>query len=250
MEESMTEPIVYCVGGIAVAALYGKDRPSHDRLLASRHGARADNICFIKAPGNESFPGYLEIVDPVFGDRFSKEPDVYAEGVLLTEQGSGAVMGTADCMSLILTLRTPAGPRALITHAGRGAMSPTLRADGSIQNIVTLAYEKITAGVTHHDVYAHLTGSISAKHFLHDDGKAETLRILEPFAELFGERVFADRSRGALDLPQLARHQLTKLGVKKHRITHDGICTFASPDHYSYRKTRCSERNMVVVSMW
>lgn len=220
-----------------------QNRLEHVPELATLYGADPDKICLVKAPSNQEGEGYQVIVPASYGKMARvREPDVYAEGVILTEEKSGAVIRTADCPTLVL-FEMQSG-RVVVTHAGRAALTPSNQPGQPINNIVTTAYDLVAGTEANPYVLAYITGSICPHCFPHE-GEAGKV-FTEPFAP-FGEVAFADRARGELDLPSLISYQLTALGVRQSRIWLDNICTYETPGLASYRRDRSDARNAVIV---
>lgn len=232
-------PHIHSLAGAVTIALYGQDRLLDYRLLALEHGALGARVCLIKAPSDVSGLGFQTITEPVFGPPADRDPDVYAEGVILTGRRTAAVLPTADCPVLVLYESTQ--KRLLMTHAGRPAMTP--EPGEKIKNIVTIAYDKIVKNCIHPDVHAYITGAICGYCFIHNQLDAEEL--IKPF-DKFGEIAFTDRSRGALDLVAVITYQLMQMGVPSENIQNDGLCTFESDWLISYRQDRGVKRNAVV----
>ncbi len=233
---------VHSLDGEVTIALYGPDHPKQLRQLVVRHGAKPDSVCFIKAPSTPRHPGYQLITKPTFGQLTSNEPDVYAEGVILTQPGSGAIIRTADCPTLILHEQIKR--RVVVTHAGRAALTPQNKLGEEICNIVTKAHQILTEGSRQNIVSAYITGSICANCFRHDT--AEARKLIKPF-EQFGKCAFRDEKKGTLDLVAIIEKQLLDLGVHPFLIDHSSLCTHESSWLASYRRDRSEARNAIVV---
>ena len=217
--------------------LFGKTY-SNSRDLAVNNGANSKKVCLVDCSKN---PSTQISINPVFnsGQKF----DVKAEGVLLTEKGSAAILRTADCPSLVLYNRV--SHKEVITHAGRPALTPKRGEEGKLENIVTYAYEAITNTSKDSDITACITGSICGKCFLHDDENGKKLAL--PFITHFGNEIMT-KNQG-LDLPLVIMNQLSKLGIDKDKIYHDGLCTYTNDDLHSYRRGKESkeDRNTIIL---
>lgn len=236
----------FSFGKWAKIFLSGPSKQIEDlRLMACWQGADAKKICVIKAPSNPTGIGYQFITDkPVYGiSKNPVTPDVFAEGVMLTENGSAAIIRTADCPTLVLFESTSG--RLLMTHAGRAAMTPTNPTGEPVSNIVTKAYSLLTKDRPSPHVLAYITGSICPDCFPHEDETGQ--RLIAPFNQFPGSVAIKDTQRGSLDLPTLITCQLIRLGVSANAIWHDGVCTYETPGLASFRRDKTDARNAVFV---
>ncbi len=234
-----TTEAIYVLGHIDLftIALFGKDT-GDPKTLAIREGATRDKVCLIDCSKN---PDTQISTRAVFD---SGQPyDMRAEGVILTEKGSAAVLRTADCPSL--ALYDKANHLAVFTHAGRPALTPRVNKNGKLENIVTIAYEAIVNQSNNPDIIACITGSICGKCFLHDDENGK--KLAAPFIEHFGNEIITENQ--GLNLPLVIMNQLTQLGIDKSKISHDGLCTYTNDDLYSHRQGRESkeDRNITIL---
>jgi copper oxidase (laccase) domain-containing protein len=233
-------------GDCVRVSLWGPDQiqPESPYHLAFYEGANEGKICLVKAPSTENDRGFGEIVDAMYGSEDNAQgPDVFAEGVVLTEEESAAIIRTADCATLVLFEVTSG--RVVVTHAGRAALTPRDSSYGQTRNIVNTAYERVVERINYPYVSAYITGAICPHCFKHEG--EDGARLIKPFMETFGAVAFADQDRGELDLAGIITHQLTQFGVPLKRITHDKICTHETPWLASYRRDRSNARNAVVV---
>ncbi len=229
---------VHCFRHWATVVLCG---PGNFRNLARRYGAKSDHICVVKCASSSTDKGFQKIVPAKFGDYNSSKPDIYADGVILTEPGTGAVLGTADCPTLILY--DLLSHRIVIVHVGRAALTPINQPGHPIKNIITIALKKLIGDGPVTFVRAHVTGAICGECFVHEGEGAQ--RYIEPFLQ-FGEDVaFRNKERGQLDLPRIIRYQLTGLGVIPAFITSEPVCTHESNWLASYRRNHTKERNRI-----
>ena len=231
----------------AQVLLFGARPPESPRnailaTTASVEGLAAQSVCWVKAARDQNGCGFQEIVEPRFSAFIQNEPDVLADGVILHTPRTAVGMRTGDCPAIVLFERNSG--RLLITHAGRAAMKPTCGRWGQIENIVTIAYRKITRGCLQPDVTAVITGAICASCFPHNQTAADQA-LVEEFAA-FGPHAVPDRARGTIDLVAIITAQLVDFGISADRITHDGLCTHEDVRLASYRRDRSEERNMVV----
>jgi len=238
--------INFSFGKQAKITLIGPDNQIPDlRKMARVQGAAAEKICIIKPPSDKTGEGYQTIAPKaVYGT--SNDPtvrDVYAEGVILTENDSAAVIRTADCPTLVLFEKTT--ERLLVTHAGRAAMTPTNHLGEPIQNIVTKAHALLTSDCPNPHLLAYVTGSICPDCFPHADQAGQ--KLIEPFNQ-FDTSPITDKQRGSLDLPRLIALQLIELGVSPTTIWHDRICTYETTSLASFRRDRNEIRNVVIVT--
>ncbi|MCA9360654.1 laccase domain-containing protein [Candidatus Kaiserbacteria bacterium] len=220
-------------------ALYG---PSKERVrsIPVKHGANKNKICLLKAASNETHRGFTEMSAPKFGNWFSNDFDLFADGTTLTESRSSVVVQTAGCNLLSLYERTTHS--LSVSHVGRPALTPRNKIGEPIINMVTKAYQQLVFGVKNPEVEAYITGGVCSKHFLHD--RPEAKHLIEPFDQ-FGELAFTDRETGALDIQRIIIYQLLELGVKEYKIETDGLCTKEEPWLTNYRDDTVS-RNVVV----
>ncbi|MCB9810556.1 MAG: polyphenol oxidase family protein [Candidatus Nomurabacteria bacterium] len=216
-------------------ALYGKKVDLDPKVLATNLGASSNHVCLVDCSKN---PDVQIAVRPVFNS--GRKHDVRAEGVLLTEPGSAAVIKTADCPTLILYDKL--NRKGIINHAGRPALTPRNIANGRFSNIVTITHQILTENSPKTQLIAYITGSICGDCFLHDNENGR--RLAEPFINVFGDEVMTEKH--GLDLPLVIKKQLMRLGVKKENITHDEICTFENESLYSYRNKDGLSRNTVI----
>lgn len=233
---------VHSINMMAVVALYGKNQTYLNRSLALLHGAKKDFVCLIKAPSNASQQGFQTITTPKFGNPNDPQPDVFAEGVVLTQSGSAAVITTADCPTLVMYEQKSG--QLLITHAGRPTMTPSNPSSEPIKNIVTIAHDAITGKYKNPNIHAYITGGICGYCFTHNQPGAE--KFVKPFDQ-FGEIAFTNRELGALDLVAIIKHQLIQLGVAPLNIEHDGLCTKGTDWLTSYRQDKIARNAVVAV---
>ena len=236
--------IMPTLDGSVTVGIYGPKR-NPARTIATQLGANQAKVCLVKPAGDATEPGFLSIVNSTFGDAKSEDFDVYADGVVLTESGSAAVLFTADCPTVILLGRFKNGQIAIVAvHAGRAAMAPVTLRDGNPSNIITWAYKKLVKGLEVEDVQAYITGAICGHCFKHD--KPEARGLVEPFKQ-FGEHAILDDKQGTLDLVKIIKEQLLQFGLTEANIKHDGVCTLETDWLASYRRDRRKERNAIVV---
>jgi YfiH family protein len=69
------------------------------------------------------------------------------------------------------------------------------------------------------------------------------------FYEYFPGKVILRDGRDYLDLPQIARRQLTDLGVQDENILDCGICTYCDENYFSYRREGESAGRMILLMM-
>lgn len=228
-----------------MAAIFNKrsltDNPRP--LTSYLPSARKDKVCLVKAASSANHQGFRKIVRPQYGDYYSNEPDVLADGVILTEPGSCAIIRTGDCPAVVLFEQKT--KRLVFLHAGRPALTPIGYGQNGTENIISDGYHRLTFDVPEPKVFAYLTGSICPTHFPHDTPEAQ--KIVKPF-DVFGKLSFSDRATGKLDLVRIITHQLVTLGVSTTNIFSDRLCTYETPWLASHRREPGSRlRNPVVV---
>ena len=239
------QTIYFSFGKEVRVALVGPDQSQLEHVpdLAIQYGANLDKICIVKAPSNQEGRGYQTIIPASYGKNIHRrKPDVYAEGVILTEPGSAAIIHVADCPVLVL-FELQSG-RVVVTHAGRPAMTPSNLPHEPITNIVTKAYNFLVGKHRCPYVLAYITGSICPYCFPHE--REAGTALIASFKQ-FGDVAFANKERGELDLLSLITHQLISCGVRPNRISSNKTCTYETPWLASYRRDRTNDRNAVVV---
>jgi copper oxidase (laccase) domain-containing protein len=210
------------------------DNPLQAIVAAIELGASPERVCIVHAPNSSEQTGFQQIKIPDY------QTPVEAEGVILTEQGSAAIIQTADCPTIILT--DGATGRKVVTHAGRPALTPQGHCTDC--TIVENALAQLGAK-DRNKVHAFVVGDICGTCFLHDHESA--LPLVAPFLRL-GEQVFDDVERHGLSLFKVIKLRLTHAGVPTSNITHYGNCTFHH-DHYAShrREGNRDDRNHVIV---
>lgn len=198
-------------------------------------GANPHKICILHVPSGPQDPGFKLIQVAEY-----KYP-VTAEGVILMDPYSAAILQTADCPTIIL-IDDRTG-KMVITHAGRAALTPTKPECGDC-TIVTTALVQLGAADLK-KVRAHVIGDICGKCFLHDTDTGRPL--VEPFRKL-GEKVFQDWDRGGVSLFAVIKHRLMHAGVLSKHITHSADCTYEKSQYASHRRDKNrDDRNHVIV---
>jgi copper oxidase (laccase) domain-containing protein len=197
-------------------------------------GATPSRMSLLHVPSNETERGFQLIKQPTYDDP------VEAEGVILTERGSAAILQTADCPTIIITDEITGNK--VVTHAGRAALTP--QGQDSSDTIVERALAKLSPkDMT--KVQAFVLGDISGKHFLHDHESARPL--IEPFLR-YNEEVFTDKVRLGLSLYEVIKRRLLHAGVPLAHIGHYGECTFAHHRYASHRRDgNRNDRNHIIV---
>ncbi len=197
-------------------------------------GATPSAICVLHVPSNQGEPGFQLIKKPDY------EHPLKAEGVILTQRGSAAILQTADCPTLILTDELTGNK--VVTHAGRAALTP----QGHCVDCTIVETALASLGTKDkRKVQAFVLGDISGKHFLHDHESARPL--IEPFLCL-GDEIFTDKARLGLSLFAVIKHRLLHAGVPLGNISHYGECTFAHHRYSSHRRDGDrNDRNHIIV---
>lgn len=220
--------------------LFGPERP-RIRELPIKYGGDPNKVCLVKFASNRDHPGFTEAKSPKFGLPESDDFDVYADIVTLSKPKSALVLQTADCLTALLYEWSM--HRLVAVHCGRPALTPQNKVGEKIKNVMTVAYEALTFGLSKPQVDAYLTGGICGDCFVHD--RPEARELIKPF-EQFGDIAFNDHDRGSLNIPRIVTHQLIGLGVNFGDIKHDGFCTKESDWLTSYRDNP-GPRNAIVV---
>ncbi|MEY2665305.1 MAG: Multi-copper polyphenol oxidoreductase laccase [Candidatus Parcubacteria bacterium] len=197
-------------------------------------GASHERICIIHAPNGPKENGFQQIKVPNY------QRPVEAEGITLTEQGSAAIIQTADCPTVILT--DEATGKKVVTHAGRPALTP--QENCIDRTIVETALAQLGARDIK-KVQAFVLGDICGNCFLHDHESA--LPLVEPFLRL-GQSVFTNVERNGLSLFKVIEARLMHAGVPSANIAHYNDCTFEHHRYSSHRRdSDRNDRNHVIV---
>lgn len=211
------------------------DRPA--RNMALRMGARQDRICFIHVPSGHKGRGHKTIQLPDF------TKPIEAEGTILKVRGDAAILQTADCPTVILC--DTKTNNVVVAHAGRPALTPPTECATCNFSVLDAAYMQLRGHEkADESVCAHIVGSICGQCFVHDKPGAE--EFVKPF-DRYGEEIFTDRSKGALDLVRHIRKQLEWRGIPAKNIRHDGLCTKETPTLSSRRGGRYTTKNTIIV---
>ena len=213
-----------------------KDDP---RQVLAGHSSHRHGGYWIQPAGHKDARGFLEIIKPTFGPPKQGGPDFYADGIMTDDKNIDLVMTNADCPIFVMHETTT--EMTLLGHAGRAALSPS----DTEENIITLAYDRLTKGMPEPKVIVYITGSICDHCFEHDQDGAE--EFIAPFRQWYPAAV-TDKERGTLDMPKLIRWQLEELGVNPENITHDGVCTKGTDWLASHRGDPNGQRNAICMS--
>jgi copper oxidase (laccase) domain-containing protein len=198
--------------------------------------SQVPKVALIIPPSSSAGRGFKRIRSTnVFGRA------VNCEGAILPHKQTALIIQTADCPVVIIRNRDTG--RVVATHAGRPALTPERMPDGKLWNVINIAFAKVVGDSPASRLEAHITAHICGDCFLHDHPGAE--EFITPFDQ-FGEHVFTNRSRGALDVRAVIQHQLETLGMTREHITEDADCTKESPHLASHRNGN-STRNTIVV---
>lgn len=200
-------------------------------------GAKAGKICKVIVASDQNQEGFQLCKVADYTDL------VRADGVVLTEPSSAAIIQTADCATGVLYCsRTN---RAVVFHGGRPAVTPfcKLQSKTCDWTVVEDALTHVSGNGPKDDVIALVLGNICGSCFKHEQDGAH--KQVEPFLHL-GEKVFADMENKALDLYKVIKHRLMHAGVREDNIQHAGPCTFETPALSSHRR-KDTDRNTIVV---
>ncbi len=192
-------------------------------------------VGLILAPSNRNDRGFKQI--RTIGVSGKAVP---CEGACINHK-SALIIQTADCPVVII--RNMDTELVVETHAGRPALTPIRMPNGALSNVITTAYMKVLGNSTPQRLQAHITAHICGECFLHDHPGAE--EFIRPFDQ-FGETVFTDRKRGALDVGAVIRQQLKTFGLLRENISEDVTCTKESDWLASHRNGHTT-RNIIVV---
>ncbi len=203
----------------------------------------------------------LKIAIPVYSDvKLMRGMD--ADGVYDLKPGDAFVMSPANCMLIVAYGKYRFGRSRLITsHAGRNSLwSPNDEKHGVAAQIVATMK---SGGIAPEALRIWLGLSISAgPHFEHlvDNPKWQdnkkwvdyALSLSSDCVKNNGTEERPDYSRGWLDIKQIAKHQLMRLGVPAEQITLDSVCTHCDTDAngvpiWGSNVRGANERNLVMV---
>jgi YfiH family protein len=151
-----------------------------------------------------------------------------ADAAVTARPGRLLAVVTADCAPIVL-----AGDGAVgVVHAGHRGLF------GGVIEQAVARLRAITAG----PVRAFLGPCIRPARYEFGE------RHLAPFVARFGGAVAARTVDGlpALDIPATVRLALERAGVDARDISDCGICTAASPEHFSYRRDGTTGRQVTV----
>jgi YfiH family protein len=166
-------------------------------------------------------------VHPVEGDERGVAPPK-ADAAVTALSGRPLAVVTADCAPIVLAADGAVG----VVHAGHR---------GLYDGVVEQAVARLRA-ITRGRVRAFLGPCIRPARYEFGE------RDLAPFVARFGDPVAArtDDGRPALDIPATVRLALERAGVDQRDVSDCGICTAASPEHFSYRRDGTTGRQVTV----
>lgn len=225
------QPPLDMLGAKSVVAQIRTFHPTFPKVAA------AQNVALVAAPSDKNGQGFQTLAQPCWGDV------VQAEGTVLTEPGTAALIQTADCpVTVLVNARTGV---VIPIHCGRNALEPT----GTCQcyTVLTPAKKLLLAEPSDAEhIYAYITPSIGAARFVHEGPDDE--HYIAPFRQLFTEAI-VDEARRALDLRQVIITIITDWwGVPTDNISDSGICTFETMGLASYqRNPESPKRNSVIM---
>jgi YfiH family protein len=163
----------------------------------------------------------------VEGDERGAAPPE-ADAAVTARPGRPLAIVTADCAPIVLAADDAVG----VVHAGHRGLF-----DGVIEQAVT-RLRAITAG----PVRAFLGPCIRSARY--EFGERDLARFVARFGDPVAART--DDGRLALDIPATVRIALERAGVDRHDLADCGICTAASPEHFSYRRDGTTGRQVTV----
>lgn len=189
----------------------------------------------------------VEVIDELPKDlnRFGTINHNRLDGVILTRSRQAVAFSTRDCPTLILYSER-GGPIAVL-HCSRSALQ------GADIGLFHHRYSVIENAIKTclplwRDaslVCGFITFGITPEHFQNDRYPAITKNIMK----LWGPSVVPDRQRGTIDLVELIRVQLEQfgIGIKRERITHDGLDTYREVGIASKRRGCGNHHNLILV---
>lgn len=206
----------------------GGDKP--DRVESAR-GRLSQILAQEVTPALEP-PPHLHWLDQVHGSdwvyadgQWSDEPQ--ADALWTDQPGTGLVIQSADCVPILLASTDPALPCIGAAHGGwRGLLA------GVIDQLVA------AMPVAPSQLCAWIGPCISQPHF--EVGEDVWRPVAQISTSVIAEHQ-TDPSKRLVDLPQLARHRLHSCGVVS--VAQSGLCSYASPDFYSYRQATHQQGN-------
>jgi YfiH family protein len=154
-----------------------------------------------------------------------------ADAAVTAVLGHAVAVVTADCAPLVIASDDAVG----VVHAGHR---------GLFDGVIERAVEQLRA-IGGPRVRAFLGPCIRPARY--EFGA----RDLVAFVDRFGAQVAArtDDDAPALDLPAAVRTALERAGVDDRDVADCGICTSASPDHFSYRRDGTTGRQVTVARL-
>jgi YfiH family protein len=159
----------------------------------------------------------------------ARRPPPTADALVTTARGVPLAVVTADCAPIVLAT----ADAIAVVHAGhRGLLA------GIVGRAVDAVRER-----SRDVVHALLGPCIRAEHY--EFGEQD----LAPLVDVFGAEVASSTAWGtpAFDLAAGVRIALERSGV--HDLRDTGECTFASRDHYSYRRDGLTGRQATIAML-
>ena len=140
-----------------------------------------------------------------------------ADAAVTTMPGLPLVVLTADCAPIALC----AGDAIAVVHAGW---------PGLLAGVIGIAVERLRAFGSGGAIRAVLGPCVHPARY--EFGDADLARLVERFGDAVAART--DDDRPALDIPAAVRVALAERDVTD--LDDVGVCTSASPDHFSHRR--------------
>jgi copper oxidase (laccase) domain-containing protein len=221
-------PHTVALFGHQPSILDNKERSINQAISLS---ALPDQIAQVIVASTASEHHHKEVIEASYGKI------TYADGVILRQPSTAAIIQTADCPAVVL-YNEKNGAVGLI-HAGRPAVTPTIEKS----SVIEYALAALCDDQNRDYIHTLVLGNICGDCFVHDYPNAQ--HLVEPF-DVYPKEVFKDRSKGALDLHQVIVHQLTEEGVKEDTIRHEGDCTLEH-DHLSSHRRGDNTRNTIIL---
>lgn len=171
------------------------------------------------------------------GAGFWDHPQIPGADALLTNiPGQYLLIRTADCFPILLLDRNAGAVGAI--HSGR---------EGTRKNIADKAVRHIESeyGVFPRDIIAWIGPGICGRHY--EVGR----EVWEEFNQSMQDSGFGP-SRSAerrLDLRARISAQLIAAGIPPENIRQQNICTYESPEHFSFRKNGTHNRQINLVGI-
>ena len=199
-----------------------------------------EQTTWVAAPSNEDRPGFQTLTDPQYGTA------VLAEGVILTQPNTAAVIQVADCA--VVCLRHRLTNQLAVFHAGRNALDGSKHQPGHTANnkgMARIALETFLQGDSGELCEVYVGPHISGVNFDHSHTGAE--RHVSWFREQYGQAAFTNWERGRLSLRAVLEAEFNRAGIPTTNVKWDSRCTFSDESLSSYRRNDNHRNTLVVI---